>query len=308
MNRRNFIRHTAAAAAALAVPFPLEALVGGELTRLTILHTNDVHSRIDPFPDDHRRYPGMGGAAARSAIIKKIRSEADHLLLLDAGDMLQGTPYFNFYRGELEFRLMNEMQYDAATIGNHDFDAGLERLAELAGQAHFPLINCNYDFRDTAMQGKSVPFRIFRKGRLKIGITGVGIELDGLVPAKLFGDTVYLDPVENANRIAARLRHDERCDYVILLSHLGYSYKNRISDIELAERSSDIDLIIGGHTHTFLEEPVAVANAAGKQVMVAQVGWSGVYIGRLDILFHKKNRKNHLSGQTVIVDKKSIVI
>lgn len=252
MNRRKFIQLSAFAGTAIALPWPLQAFGKDEVLKLTILHTNDVHSRIEPFPLDHKRYPGMGGAAERAAIIQNIRKKEENVLLLDAGDMFQGTPYFNFFGGELEFKLMSDMGYDAATIGNHDFDAGIDGLKKQLVHANFPLINCNYDFRDTVMEGQTLPYQIFNKGKLKIGVLGVGVELEGIVPSKMFGNTKYNDPVANANKVANQLKHDHKCDYVICLSHLGYKYDHaKISDVELAKATENIDLILGGHTHTF---------------------------------------------------------
>ena len=292
MDRRSFIRTAGMASAVLAKPgIPFSFLDAVEITRITILHTNDVHSRIDPFPDDGSRNAGMGGASRRAALIDKIRKEEEHVILLDAGDIFQGTPYFNFFDGELEMKLMSAMKYDAATIGNHDFDAGIEGLEKQLPHADFPLIISNYDFKDTIMQGKTLDHIIIEKGDIKIGVTGVGIKLDGLVPKKLYKETRYLDPQENAQRMAHILKRELRCDYVICLSHLGYKYNHgRVSDVVLAENTEDIDLIIGGHTHTFMRNPEFLKNKAGKTVMVNQVGWGGIMLGRLDILF-ERNRK-----------------
>lgn len=272
---------------------PLEALAKEpEFMTLTILHTNDVHSRIEPF--ESGRNAGYGGVARRSALIKKIRSEQEHVLLLDAGDIFQGTPYFNFFGGELEFKLMEEMKYDAATIGNHDFDIGVDGLHKQLPNISFPLINGNYDFSDTIMNGSTKPYQIFKKGDVKIGILGVGIELEGLVPKALYKNTVYLDPIERANHYASILKNDEKCDYVICLSHIGYHFSNdlnRVNDKVLAASSKDIDLILGGHTHTFMREPDLVENKNGEAVMIHQVGWAGIVLGRIDVVFEKNKKK-----------------
>jgi 5'-nucleotidase len=273
--------------------------------RLTILHTNDVHSRLDPFPMDGSRNAGLGGVAARSELVRRIRGNEEHVLLLDAGDIFQGTPYFNFYKGEPEIKAMTAMGYDAATMGNHDFDAGLENFATQLTHASFPLIICNYDFSATPMETRYQPYRVFRKGRLKIGVTGVGIELKGLVPDNLYGNTKYLDPVSRVNEVANRLKKQERCDLVICLSHLGYKYnENKVSDIVLARESSDIDVIIGGHTHTFMEKPEVVKNKEGEDVVINQVGWAGIMLGRMDFIF-SKNRKNLAGSRTIIIEKKA---
>jgi 5'-nucleotidase len=187
---------------------------------------------------------------------------------------------------------MSEMQYDAATIGNHDFDAGLDGLVKQLPHARFPFVISNYDFSDTEMDGRTLPSLILKRGDLKIGIVGVGIELRGLVPGDLYGNTRYLDPISNANKTARDLRHEQDCDLVICLSHLGFRYQeNKVSDIALAKASSDIDIILGGHTHTFLNEPEIVLNAAGRAVVINQVGWAGVRLGRIDLTF-ERNRMN----------------
>jgi len=272
--------------------------------RLTILHTNDWHSRIDPFPMDGGKFQGKGGAAARAALISKIRKQNKHVLVLDAGDMFQGTPYFNFYKGELEIKLMSEMGYDACAIGNHDFDAGVDGLAAQLKHATFPLLCANYDFTGTAMQGKTLPYKIFKKGKLKIGVFGLGIELKGLVPASAYGNTVFIDPVSVCNKISDELKHTHQCDLIICLSHLGYQYNNeKIDDIKLAKQSRHVDLIIGGHTHTFLDKPELVVNASGENVLVNQVGWAGIVLGRIDFLFSKEKKEKHIIHSTEKISK-----
>jgi len=227
--------------------------------------------------------------ARRSALIKKIRQEGHHVLLLDAGDIFQGTPYFNEFGGEPEFRLMSEMGYDAATMGNHDFDNGLEGFDKMLEFADFPFICSNYNFDKTILAGKTVPYKIFNRGPLKIGVTGVGIELKGLVDSNNFGETVYLDPVETVNKYASLLKNEFKCDLVICLSHLGYSYQSKkISDLELASLSINTDLILGGHTHTFLPKPVYKKNRTGNKIMINQVGWAGLNLGRIDFEFRGK--------------------
>lgn len=256
--------------------------------KITILHTNDTHSNIDPFPDNHARYPGQGGVSRRFEMIQKIRSEEDNVLLLDAGDIFQGTPYFNMFGGVLEMKLMSKLGYDAATMGNHDFDGGMDGFKSAKEYAEFPFLCSNYDFTNTELDGLTEPYTIFNKGKYKVGVFGVGVELDGLVPDNKYGETQYLDPVEQATDCAAKLK-EEGCDLIICLSHLGYSYedKDRMSDINLARKTKDIHLIIGGHTHTFLEKPVEETNADGKTVLVNQVGWAGINLGRIDFHFEK---------------------
>jgi len=260
----------------------------GGMDMLTILHTNDTHSNIDPFPDNHSKYPGKGGVARRFELIKKVRQEEENVLLIDAGDIFQGTPYFNMYGGVLEMKLMSELGYEAATMGNHDFDAGLDGFLAAHEHANFPFLCANYDFVNTQLDGITSERMTLQKGSIKVGLFGIGVELDGLVPDSKFGETKYLDPIEIANDQAKKLK-DDGCDLIICLSHLGYSYDDdKISDVELAKKTKNIHLIIGGHTHTFLEKPVEQINLDGETVLINQVGWAGINVGRIDFQFDLK--------------------
>lgn len=307
-NRRDFLKSSlVGGAVAGSIISPMQLLANEVETKLTILHTNDVHSHIEPFADDDKKYPGLGGAEYRATIIENIRKKSDNVLVFDAGDIFQGTPYFNFFHGDLEIDLMNKMGYDAATIGNHDFDGGIEMLAKQISRSDFPFVNCNYDFTNTPVAGKVHKHITLKKRKLKIGITGCGVELNGLVPDKLYTNTKYLDPVKCVQEQVDILKHEKKCHFIICLSHLGYKYENaRVSDIVLAQNTSNIDLIIGGHTHTFLDIPTKLKNKDGKEVLINQVGWAGVQIGQLDYFFEKSLRKKLSNSQTVIVDKKSI--
>jgi len=306
-NRRDFIRTLMGSAAFLGLAStPLDLFAKHEIIKLTILHTNDVHSRIDPFPKNDPKYPGMGGVARRASLIKQIRAKEVNVLLLDAGDIFQGTPYFNLYGGELEFKLMSDMGYDAATIGNHDFDNGIDGLAKQLPNAKFPFLNLNYDFSDTPMAGSVLPYKIFQKAGITIGVIGIGIELAGLVDPKLYGNTIYSNPIQIADDTALMLKKNLKCDLVICLSHLGYKYsEKKISDEVLAQESSYIDLIIGGHTHTFLDEPVRYKNKSNKEILVAQVGWAGIRLGRVDYYFDVRSRKNEALGCSVKISEKT---
>ncbi|MEZ5173024.1 MAG: metallophosphoesterase [Bacteroidia bacterium] len=311
INRRKFIRSSAGIVGLAAIqPASLFSRPpADDEIKLTILHTNDWHSRIDPFPADDPKYPGMGGAARRASLINSIRNEGNHVLLLDAGDVFQGTPYFNYYGGEPEFRLMSAMGYDAATLGNHDFDNGIDGLVKMLPFAEFPFLNCNYDFGKTALRDKIHEYKIIRKGPLKIGVTGVGIDLQGLVPDKNFEGIHYNNPVAVVDKQAERLKKSEGCDMVICLSHLGYEYPGyKMSDRILASNSQYIDLIIGGHTHTFLDTPQVVANKAGKPVIINQVGWAGLRLGRIDYFFSSRNNVKNQAFARIEVFKKSIAI
>ncbi len=306
INRRKFIKQTAMAGTVMAAAnlLPTEANAA-TVSKLTILHTNDVHSRLDPFPMDGSRNQGLGGVAARAAIIQQIRNEGGEVLLLDAGDIFQGTPYFNAYKGEPEIKAMSRMGYDASTMGNHDFDAGLENFATQLQHANFPIILSNYDFTGTPMESKFIPYKIFTKGNLKIGVLGIGIELKGLVPDNLYGNTVYRDPVMLMNQTADLLKK-EGCDMIICLSHLGDKYSDdKISDEIIARESYDVDLIIGGHTHRFFEEPKKYVNRKGGDIVVNQVGWAGIQLGRLDYSFSGSRRKNLSKAHTVVIGKKT---
>ncbi len=290
-DRRTFIKTLGglgAMAALGTIPLKLLADKDEDLVKLTILSTNDVHSRIDPFPKSDKRYGGMAGFARRAEIIKQIRAREEHVLLFDAGDIFQGTPYFNMFGGEIEFKLMSEMGYDAATMGNHDFDNGLEGFLKQLPHANFPFVTSNYDFSKTLLNGKTRETLIFHKGPLKIGVFGLGVELDGLVSKNNYQDTLYLDPLEVGNTMANKLRK-QGCNLVVCISHLGYKYDNdKVSDLVLAKNSENIDLIIGGHTHTFLPKPTEINNKVGKKVIVSQTGWGGINLGRIDFYFSKK--------------------
>ncbi|APS40377.1 MULTISPECIES: metallophosphatase [Salegentibacter] len=291
MKRRNFIQQTSAATAFIGIGgLSSLSFKPNYKKHITILHTNDVHSHIEPFGPDDSRNPNMGGVARRATLIQQIRNENPNTLLLDAGDIFQGTPYFNFYGGELEFKLMSKMKYDAATIGNHDFDNGIDGLYAQLPHAEFDFISSNYDFSNTVMDGNTHEHKIFTKDGVRIGIFGLGIELQGLVNDSLYKETKYLDPIEIAQDQSRILKEEKNCDLVICLSHLGYKYSSdKISDIKLAQTTENIDLIIGGHTHTFLDKPTVETNKAGKKVLVNQVGCYGLYLGRIDFYLDDKN-------------------
>ena len=298
-NRRSFIKQSGLGILGLSLVPQLSFAKRGDV-KITILHTNDMHSHIQPFTSGRNK--GLGGMAQRAGLINSIREKEDHVLLLDAGDIFQGTPYFNFYGGELEFKLMSEMKYDAVTIGNHDFDNGLEGFAKQLPHANFPFLIANYDFSDTILKEKFKAYKVFNKGGVKVGVFGIGIELDGLVPKKLYGNTIYKDPIETANKYATLLKKEKKCDLVICLSHLGFKYKNeKVSDMVLATQSHDIDLIIGGHTHTFLKKPVRTLNLDKKEVIINQVGWAGINIGKVDFHFSQKGASKKVLGRSIFV-------
>ena len=291
-SRRQFIKNSLIGASVIGLA-PMYSSCVTSSARLTILHTNDVHSHIDPFPASHSRWPSQGGFARRAALIKQIRQEQEHVLLLDCGDIFQGTPYFNIYKGKLEIDLMNKMGYDVATLGNHEFDNGIEALASLMKRADFSMVCSNYDFKNTALEGLTLPSLIINKGPIKIGIIGLGIELNGLVNPNAYKETEYYNPIEIANSMAQKLKQEDSCNLVIVVSHLGYKYlNNKVSDCIVAQESRYIDMILGGHTHTFMDKPDRIKNMNNEEVIVSQAGWGGIYLGRLDIELQSSNKKS----------------
>ena len=295
MKRRTFIQKTTASTAFISLSgLGLTSCMPSSATKITILHTNDVHSHIEAFGPNDGRNANKGGVARRAALVETLRKNNPNTLLLDAGDIFQGTPYFNFYGGELEFKLMSMLKYDVATIGNHDFDNGINGLYAQLPHAKFDFVSANYDFTNTVMDTHVKPYKTFVKDGIKIGVFGLGIELQGLVNKAAYKETVYLDPIEIAQDMSRILKTEEACDLIICLSHLGYEYKkapSKISDIKLAKATQDIDLIIGGHTHTFLDKPTVETNAVGKSVLVNQVGCYGLYLGKIDFYFDAKKLK-----------------
>ena len=291
-SRRKFIKAMGKGGLLLGVnQFPFQLFDRGEVTKVTILHTNDVHSRVDPFPMDGSRNEGLGGVVRRAQLIEKIRAEEDHVLLMDSGDIFQGTPYFNFFGGEIEMKCMSEMAYDVGTLGNHDFDAGIDGFVKQMPYADFPFVMSNYHVADTALSEHVQDYIIKEVGGVKVGIFGLGIKLEGLVPETLCKGVIYQDPIAQAQRVANRLKHDEKCDAVICLSHLGYSYREyKVSDVVLAGETENIDLILGGHTHTFLKTMKTKKNKNGEAVFVNQAGFGGILLGRIDLYFENNNK------------------
>lgn len=285
-----------------------------ESKKIIILHTNDQHSRIESFPKNHPKYPGTAGFARRSFIIKKIREENKYTLLFDSGDFFQGTPYFNIFAGEVEIMGMNEMGYSAVTLGNHEFDWGLDSLANALSKAKFSVVSTNYDFSHPILKNIVKKYEIFDLNGFRIGTIGAGISPKNLIPPHLFGNTKYIEPLPLLDEYAHKLKKENKCDIVVCLSHLGLQYENKeqISDVLLAKLSSYIDIIIGGHTHTFLEKPLWIKNKQNKKVLVTQAGWGGIQLGKIDIFInktpHKENKVAHKSSNhyTIIASHVSI--
>lgn len=302
-NRRNFIKKSGLGILGFSL-FPNTSFAKQDYITITILHTNDMHSHIHPFSSGKNK--GLGGMAQRAGLIKLIREKEKHVLLFDAGDIFQGTPYFNYYGGELEFKLMSEMKYDAATLGNHDFDNGLDGLKRQLPHAKFPFLVANYDFSNTILKDVFKPYKVFKKGGIKIGVFGIGIELDGLVPNQLYKNTIYEDPIKKANHYSSLLKNKEGCELIVCLSHLGLKYKtDKISDMKFARETRFIDVIIGGHTHTLLKEPIKVMNIENKEVLINQVGWGGINLGKIDFHFTQNGYKKEISGRSIFIKNKT---
>ena len=295
INRRKFLRGSAAFGAAFVVspslripeypiisPFVESA---GDLRLITILHTNDTHSQIDPLPANDRTYSGKGGVARRATLVKRVRKENPNTLLIDAGDVCQGTPYFNFYKGEVEYKTMSRIGYDVGTLGNHEFDNGVESLAAALKFANFDLVSANYEVRGTALEGRIKPYVIRQLAGVRIGLFGLGISPVALITPANFRGVTYHEPVAVSRAVVKTLRETERCAMVVCMSHLGY-YEDpkpgEIGDSQVAAQVDGIDFIASGHTHTFMKKPVSVRQPCGKETLIFQVGKSGIYVGRVD--------------------------
>jgi len=264
---------------------PLLEPAKGE-TVITVLHTNDTHSQIDPILSNDKTYPDKGGVARRAILVKRIRKENANTLLIDAGDVLQGTPYFNFYKGEVEYKAMSLIGYDAGTIGNHEFDNGVESLATALQFANFDIVSTNYDVRGSALEKKVKTHVVKEVGGVRVGLFGLGISPIGLITPENFQPLKYLDPVRMSRGVVKLLREQEKCALVLGMSHLGYYPKpkdaDEIGDTQMASQVDGIDFIASAHTHTFMEKPVLQKTPNGGNTIIFQVGRSGIYVGRVD--------------------------
>lgn len=273
----------------VAMIFSLPTMAKGEKD-IVILHTNDAHSQIFPFSKNlmDTLKAGRAGFVRRVNYVNEQRKQAPNLLLLDSGDFSQGSTYFTMFKGDVEIGLMNIMHYDAATIGNHEFDFGLENMARLFKMAEFPIVCANYDFTGTPCEDIVKPYTVIVRNGVRIGIFGLSPKLEGLVTKANYGNTQYLDPVESARKVVAQLRGKEKCDIVVCLSHLGWTKEDvDPCDSWLVEHTTGIDIVLGGHTHTYLNPVKKVKNAEGKIVFVDQNGKSGIFISRFDIKVRK---------------------
>jgi 5'-nucleotidase len=293
MNRRLFVKNILTGTAGIAFgAVPYELLANDDFVTISFLHTNDMHCHIEPFTGSNERYSNKGGLARIAELAKKEKTANPNTLLFDAGDMFQGTPYFNYFKGELMLKVMSAAGYDAGTIGNHEFDNGLQGIKDPLPNAQFPIINSNYDFSETILAGKFPRYKIFKRSGVKIGVYGLGIELQGLVSSKNAGDTIFNDPITVAGEMERFLKNEKKCDLVVCLSHLGLRYRgNKISDLVIASETEYTDLIIGGHTHTYLKEPLVEKNKIGKPVIVNQAWWGGLVVGKIEFIFDRSKKK-----------------
>jgi len=289
INRRKFLTTSAAFGAAALIYLPREFTFSASTdeTVITILHTNDTHSQIDPLPANDRN-AGKGGVARRATLVKRIRKENPNTLLIDAGDVLQGTPYFNFYKGEVEYKAMSAIGYDVGTLGNHEFDNGVEALAAALKFANFDIVSANYDVKGTALEGRVKRYVVKTVGGIRVGLFGLGVSPVALITPQNFKGITYLDPVIAARDVVKTLRETERCALVVCMSHLGYSVnprRNSIEDSQVAAQVDGIDFIASGHNHLFMERPVEQTQPCGAKTLIFQVGKSGIYVGRVDFTF-----------------------
>ncbi len=256
---------------------------------LEILHTNDTHSCILPLNPNlaDTLVAGRGGFLRRLSMIEAERKKNPDLLLFDSGDFSQGSPFYTLFKGDVEVGLMNRMGYDAVTIGNHEFDFGLENMARLFKQATFPIVCANYDFTGTPVEGLVKPYIIIKRAGLRIGVLGICPQMEGLVDATKCEGVKYLDPVKTADDVARMLKHDKRCDLVVCISHLGWMMQQNVGDQEMAADNHDIDVILGGHSHSYFKTLQYVENADGKKIPDDQNGKNAIFVGKLEVKLTK---------------------
>ena len=265
-------------------------LYAGNDKEILVLHTNDMHSRIEPFAKDYvdSTLADKGGMLRRANFIAQQRKEHKNVLLFDSGDFSQGTPYYNLYKGEVEVEMMNAMGYDAATIGNHEFDFGLSNMVRLFKMAKFPIVCSNYDVKGTMLDGLVKDYVVLNRSKMRIGVFGLSPAMLGLVSKAKFADVNMKNPIKEAQRVVDILINVEKCDLIICLSHLGWNSNNEFNDIKLIENTRGIDIVCGGHSHTFFEKPKTVKNLDGKDVYVSQMGKHGAYVGYMNVKMQKK--------------------
>lgn len=263
-------------------------LAAQDVKELLILHTNDTHSRVEPIPvtNPNPEYADKAGFVRRATLIKEMRKQNKDLLLFDCGDFSQGSPFYNMFRGEVEVKLMNAMGYDAGTIGNHEFDFGLDNMARIFQLANFPIVCANYGVQGTVLAGIVKPYVVLERAGIKIGIFGLSPELEGLVQAKNCKGIVFENPIEAAQRVADILKEQEKCDLVVCLSHLGWKGKP-YSDETLIPHTRHIDIVLGGHSHSFFDKTLFYKNLDGKEIPLQQMGKNAVYVGTMKVKMEK---------------------
>ena len=298
INRRTFLTTSAVFGASL-VAFPREILSAAD-TVITILHTNDTHSQIDPLPANDAN-AGKGGVARRATLVKRVRKENPNTLLVDAGDVLQGTPYFNFYKGEVEYKAMSAIGYDVGTLGNHEFDNGVEALAAALKFANFDIVSANYDVKGTVLEQRVKRYVVKTVGGVRVGLFGLGVSPVALITPDNFKGVTYIDPVVAARDVVKKLREEERCALIVCMSHLGYNADAKSGDSFVASQVDGIDFIASGHTHTFMKEPVTQTQPCGAKTTIFQVSKSGIYVGRVDFTF--RNGKLADTGVRLLVTR-----
>jgi 5'-nucleotidase len=281
INRRTFLTTSAAFGVGLIA---CSRNVFAADTVITILHTNDTHSQIDPLPANDAN-AGKGGVARRATVVKRVRKENPNTLLVDAGDVLQGTPYFNFYKGEVEYKAMSAIGYDVGTLGNHEFDNGVEALAKALTFANFDIVSANYDVKGTVLEQRVKRYVVKTLAGIRVGLFGLGVSPVALITPDNFKGVTYIDPVVAARDVVKKLREEERCALVVCMSHLGYNADAKSGDSFVASQVDGIDFIASGHTHTFMKEPVTQTQPCGAKTTIFQVGKSGIYVGRVDFTF-----------------------
>ena len=257
---------------------------------IEILHTNDTHSCVMPLSPNlaDTLVAGRGGYIRRMEMIRQERKRNPDVLVFDSGDFSQGSPYYTLFKGSVETELMSAMKYDAATIGNHEFDFGLENMARIFREATFPIVCANYDFTGTAVEGLTKPYIILKRNGVRIGVFGIAPRLDGLVDAQKCIGVKYLDPIATANNVAHELRHTKKCDIVICLSHLGWDLEGDVDDEDMLAQNHDIDLVLGGHSHTYFNELKYAPNAEGKLIPDDQNGKNAVFVGKIKLNLERK--------------------
>ena len=274
----------------IALALCLATIAAAAQKTIEILHTNDTHSCILPLNPNLKdtTVAGRGGYLRRIAMLKEERKNNPDLLLFDSGDFSQGSPFYTLFKGDVEIGLMNRMGYDAATIGNHEFDFGLENMARIFRMAKFPIVCANYDFTGTPVEGTVKPWIVLKRKGVRIGVFGICPEMDGLVDANKCQGVKYLDPVKTADEVAHMLRKEKKCDVVVCISHLGWDMQQNVDDEHMLRANHDIDIVLGGHSHTYFKTLKYAPNADGKLIPDDQNGKHAVFVGKIKLKVEKK--------------------